>query len=1449
MLFCFSQLGMAQQITHYYGFDKQISIVKSSEELIVQFNSTINDTEVQSIIANLENTQHKRNIGGNRHILSCLNPASTKASLDLMQTVNYSYAAYELDDARLIPFIMYLSNKIVLKFKASVSQTMQQQIELANNLSFSKSNDVYTMYEVAKGQDPLLVANQLQESGNVVFSHPDFISELEYYDYTPTDPLYSEQWNLNNTGQLTTNTLGEYATPGADIKMPAAWDITRGSEDIIVAVVDDGLTSNHPDLPNSRQIRLNGSNIGAIHDDGSVLNDPSPFLGELNSGKTDIGHGNACAGLIGASHNNEGIAGIAPNCKIMPIRLGHGYLPLSAYTDAIIFAYTNGADVISLSVGPYAYVASTVIAIENAVTIGRDSKGCVFSIAAGNNGSRTTLYSTNGGPSIPPKDGDVAFPANVEISGVLTVGASNRNDVQTNYSPNGDLLESDQRLDIVAPSHNFYAYHVLPVGYDYGFGKYGEGGEIYTMDIPGNPGFNPNKELFYAPSIGEELPASGTNHLAYTARFGGTSAATPQVAGVAALLLSVAPCLTQLEVFDLITNAADNVGGYDYTWDGLGRSKEFGFGRLDAKQALTDLFSATELYDDYTVPSGTTTWTTPATVIGQVHIPDGATLNINNTSVEFIQGAGIVVERGGRLIVRNSTLTSTEDACGEEKFWDGIQIWGTTTAQQFFGSSNNGVVRIIEGSIIENAKNAVQVYRVNDEGEINWNYNGGVIVTDDATFRNNWRDVAFLSYHNGSLTSELGNLSSFKNTEFITIGGLLNDVKPAVHVTMYNVEGITFNGCTFGNLSPFLYPNVEDRGNGIRSIGAGYKIGSTCASFGTGTCPESDIQPSQFLNLEMGIEADAVGSLNTIIVNGAEFDNVQQGIIMNSVDYATLVHNNFTIPSTPIGGFGALGIYMNQCTAYEVEENTFVGPGVSGEEVSYGVVGIHSGDLPNQVYKNDFFNLRVGSLIMGDNRDEDNGLVMKCNNYSDCIYDIALTFGGEIARQQGSSFSQSSPAGNTFTHNCTDLNDNDYYAQLSSGDINYWTHNDISPSCFTTPLIGLSLTGYNYIGNETASCPSNVSLDQLPIGGSLDNFQQFLEYGLMAQTEIDNLANAIDGGNKQLLLNNIYNNMASSQLVTSLLNASPLSDEVLIAAINDKPTPLSGNELVQIVVENSPVTAQVMQAIIARNPALPASKMHQINNAQIGNSDRELVESDLAYWKSKRELAYNDAIRTALSRHEIGLGTVQLKQVFDLRDGAQDQYLKAQAEIRNGNYTSASAILNAQQGTTSQSDLFDYTSLLLSWAQNPEHIYSCNSQQQQDLFGIVNNNGVISVKAQVILREVFGENLILPLELPSISSQYRKRIVETRIQGFDDLSIIFIYPNPADQSFNIEMALGEGKTATIIMYDMTGKQVMNATTTQSSYLVSTQSFVDGIYLVGILLEDRLVEFKKVLIKH
>jgi len=133
--------------------------------------------------------------------------------------------------------------------------------------------------------------------------------------------------------------------------------------------------------------------------------------------------------------------------------------------------------------------------------------------------------------------------------------------------------EKNQIIDIVAPSNRSMPWLDIP----------GETYEMWTIDIPDSAGYNLWHGPYTPPYIGEVLPNSGTNNLSYTGRFGGTSHSCPVVAGVAALVLSVNQSLTYLEVFDILTSTADEVGGYTYT---NGWSEELGYGRVNACRAV-----------------------------------------------------------------------------------------------------------------------------------------------------------------------------------------------------------------------------------------------------------------------------------------------------------------------------------------------------------------------------------------------------------------------------------------------------------------------------------------------------------------------------------------------------------------------------------------------------------------------------------------------------------------------------------------------------------------------------------------------------------------------------------------------------------------------------------------------------------------------------------------------
>ena len=391
----------------------------------------------------------------------------------------------------------------------------------------------YLVYSVPKDSDVVLIANQIYETGTCEFSYPHFGTRVQSFSHIPNDTYFPYQITCHNTGQTLPN--GHFGSSDADIDAPEAWDITKGSPDIVVAVFDEGVTSNHPDLPNNRQVRLNGSNFGS----GNV-NDPSP-TGNNN-------HGNACAGVIAATmDNNEGIAGIAPNCKIMPLRWDAASSD-AAMADGIYFAINNGANIISCSWG-YTNPSYTSDVVYNAINTAI-AQNVIVIFAAGN-------------------DGYVAFPANANIANLITVGASDRYDMKAYYSA------VSPQIDIVAPSHRAYSFQISDETF-----------EMYSLDIPGNYGYNPipsGMDDILVP--GTFIPNFGTNYLSYTGCFGGTSHACPVVAGVVALMLSVNPYLTPSTVFDILKETSDKVGGYTYV---SGKCDEMGYGRVNAYAAVAE---------------------------------------------------------------------------------------------------------------------------------------------------------------------------------------------------------------------------------------------------------------------------------------------------------------------------------------------------------------------------------------------------------------------------------------------------------------------------------------------------------------------------------------------------------------------------------------------------------------------------------------------------------------------------------------------------------------------------------------------------------------------------------------------------------------------------------------------------------------------------------------------
>jgi hypothetical protein len=207
-----------------------------------------------------------------------------------------------------------------------------------------------SVIEVEEGQEDEAVAS-LEAAPAVEYVEPEVL--LEAADVSPNDPLWSHQWGPKR------------------VRAPAAWEATRGSGGVVVAVLDTGVDAAHPDLR------------GALVPGFDVVNkDTNPT--------DDNGHGTAAAGVVAARTNNvRGQAGVCWSCAIMPVKVldadGHG--TTAAIASGILWAVAHGADVINLSLGGTGTTRALADAVAHAA-----SEGVVIVAAAGNNGNRTSFY-------------------------------------------------------------------------------------------------------------------------------------------------------------------------------------------------------------------------------------------------------------------------------------------------------------------------------------------------------------------------------------------------------------------------------------------------------------------------------------------------------------------------------------------------------------------------------------------------------------------------------------------------------------------------------------------------------------------------------------------------------------------------------------------------------------------------------------------------------------------------------------------------------------------------------------------------------------------------------------------------------------------------------------------------------------------------------------------------
>ncbi|MBY0217875.1 S8 family serine peptidase [Paenibacillus illinoisensis] len=450
------------------------------------------------------------------------------------------------------------------------------------------------------GSNPIkLIVKLTEQDPHVKSAEHDLNYRFKKYELNPpTDPSYIRQWHLHDRNQHAD------FDPRSSVKCETAWELlgSFGSADVVVGVADDGCKMDHADFASSNKFAGWGYFVG---EDINLISDVDIGADKADMYKPMANHGTSCAGVIAADVNAKLTVGAAPGCRLLPIKWESEDSALFIGDSRMLNMLNyiaDKVDILSNSWGSSPMTLWHPLVIrrirELALTGGRRGSGIVFLWAAGNENcpiQHTTSidvpytsgfdFLRDGSPVwIGVKTSNQFQNDLVDIPGVMHIAALSSNAQRSHYSNYGT------GITLCAPSSNSHEYHRLPV-----------------------------KGLGITTSTGQASSITNT--------FGGTSSATPLVAGVAALIISANPSLTALNVVQILKNTASkdlNFEGYpttppasydsDTSWDvspvapfdkgdfqnTVGSDETwspwFGHGRVDAHEAVAEALRLRDLH-------------------------------------------------------------------------------------------------------------------------------------------------------------------------------------------------------------------------------------------------------------------------------------------------------------------------------------------------------------------------------------------------------------------------------------------------------------------------------------------------------------------------------------------------------------------------------------------------------------------------------------------------------------------------------------------------------------------------------------------------------------------------------------------------------------------------------------------------------------------------------------
>ncbi len=363
------------------GFDPQATLIRGSEFVtIVRLPNRLNVTVLDRKIAEFQNTK-----GNSANLVFYKGQKKDQSPIGLTGEIIVHFRE-DWDEKK----IMGWAN--------------EKGLETIERFSFSPNT---YLFKAGSGIRSLELANQIYLSGDVIYAYPNWWKTVSIRAI-PNDTLYPDQWHLNNTGQ-------GGGTAGEDVNITPVWDVYRGSNNEVIAIVDDGLEILHEDL---------ATNILSGYSWDYVGNDSDPTAGN---------HGTSVAGVAaGRGWNALGITGAAPYTKLVGYRLLSDWAFVEANAYRALSNNSQIVDIYSNSWGPFDDrrlddpIPLTIEALANGTANGRGGKGNIYVWAGGNGNSANEMLADNSN-----------YDGYANSRYVMAVAASSNYGNQSSYSENG----------------------------------------------------------------------------------------------------------------------------------------------------------------------------------------------------------------------------------------------------------------------------------------------------------------------------------------------------------------------------------------------------------------------------------------------------------------------------------------------------------------------------------------------------------------------------------------------------------------------------------------------------------------------------------------------------------------------------------------------------------------------------------------------------------------------------------------------------------------------------------------------------------------------------------------------------------------------------------------------------------------------------------------------------